>query len=277
MSVDLEELMAQEVVELRAGGCALGTVYLARLALRRFIAFRGNVETQAVTRNVVGLYVASLWTSMGPRSVRREVASLRAAWTRARLPNPWTSLPAIRVDPVELRIVTQREELLMRHAAPRDLRLWIALCLETGARPGEISALRSDDVLRDRAAILIQSRRFLRTKTRRSRMAHLRETTHRELLLRVAPGATPWGASSTRAILARMRRQLSVLCSEVGIRRVRPQDLRRTVGTRLALAGVSPAIAARVLGHSDPSTTMRYYTRVQDADAAAAVARTWTA
>ena len=48
-----------------------------------------------------------------------------------------------------------------------------------------------------------------------------------------------------------------------------------TLATRMAMAGISPAIAARVLGHASPVTTMMYYTRVLEADAAAAVARTW--
>jgi len=277
MSRKLSDLQAAEVLKLEAAGSAKGTVYLAALAIRRLIENGGDVDATAITTEIATRYAAQLWTNLAARSVRREVKSLQAAWNREDLPNPWARLPAIRVDPVELRIVTASEEIALRERASRDLRLWIALCLETAARPGEICALRSEDVLRDRAAILIQSRRTARTKTRESRMASLRDATHRQLVLRVGRGSLPWGSAAPRAILSRMRRRLYRLCARVGIPKVKPQDLRRTVGTRLALAGVSPAIAARVLRHSDPTTTMRYYTRVQDADAAAAVARTWTA
>lgn len=277
MSHDLRSLHAEELLLLRAAGRAPGTIYLVDLALRHFLDFVGNGRVAAVDRQLAARYVENLWSTLGPRSIRREVGCLRAAWNRAQVPNPWAALPVIQVDPVDLRIVSREEERLLRAEASRDLSLWISICLESGARPGEICALRARDVLRDRAAILIQSRTSARTKTRKSRMSVLSVETHATLLLRVARGQAPWGSRRPRKVLASMRRALYRLCAALSIPRVTPQDLRRTVGTRLALEGINPMIAAKILGHSDPSTTMRYYTRVQDADAASAVSRTWTA
>ena len=273
----LQELENREVLALRAGGRADGTIYLARLALRRLAGRVGaSFDVADVDVECAGLYAGDLWESLCGRSVRRELGCLRAAWRRAHVtPCPWSELPPIRVDPVPLRIVTADEERLLRSAAGERLSLWLAVALETGARPGEIAALRSADVLRDRAAILIQSRANQRTKTRgSSRMNAVSAETHKKLVHIASLVENVWCADP-RLVGPRVRQALYRLCELVGVPRVMLQDLRRTVATRMAMAGISPAIAARVLGHASPVTTMMYYTRVLEADAAAAVARTW--
>lgn len=271
------ELHGSEMSVLRALGRAAGTVYLADLAFRRLLcALGGDAEVVDISAAIAAEHVRDLWNGRGPRSVRREVCCLRSAWSRAALsPNPWRAVSAIRVDPVELRIVTADEERALYSGADPVLALWLAVALETGARPGEICALRPRDVLRDAGAVVIESRAGARTKMRASRMCAVSGDTLARLVVRGMFGRELWGPGCGAAVLNRVRDRLYSLCDRVGVPRVRPQDLRRTVGTRLALAGVNAGIAARVLGHSDVSTTLRFYTRVQDADAAAAVARTW--
>jgi integrase len=39
-------------------------------------------------------------------------------------------------------------------------------------------------------------------------------------------------------------------------------DLRRTLGPRMAAAGINQRVASEVLGHSDPRVTARYYQHV---------------
>lgn len=273
----LLDLQASEVCTLRALGRAKGTVYLADLAFRRLLAaLGGDVDALEITSSIAAEHVRDLWKGRAPRSVRREVCCLRSAWTRAELVvNPWRALARIRVDPVELRILSAEEERLLRSAADSELGLWLSVALETGARPGEICALRSRDVLRDRSAVLVESRAGARTKTRSARMCSVSADTLARLVVLGLRGGGLWGEGSARCVLARFRGRLDSLCGRVSIARVLPQDLRRTVATRLALAGVNAGIAARVLGHSDVATTLRFYTRVQDADARAAVALTW--
>jgi len=40
-------------------------------------------------------------------------------------------------------------------------------------------------------------------------------------------------------------------------------DIRRTVGTRLAEAGINEAIAAAYLGHTDIHTTAKFYQKIR--------------
>jgi len=47
------------------------------------------------------------------------------------------------------------------------------------------------------------------------------------------------------------------------IERCTLHDIRRTVGTRLAEAGVNEAVAAAYLGHSDIRTTQRFYQKIR--------------
>ena len=47
-------------------------------------------------------------------------------------------------------------------------------------------------------------------------------------------------------------------------RKVTPQDCRRTVASLLAARGVNQKVAAEFLGHSDITTTSKYYQAVQE-------------
>ena len=49
-----------------------------------------------------------------------------------------------------------------------------------------------------------------------------------------------------------------------GLQRVRIKDLRSDFGSRLANNGVDLAVAQRLLGHSSPVVTMRYYVTIQE-------------
>ena len=98
----VHELRDAEVLGLRAAGRATGTVYLAALALDRLGA-SWSCAVEDLDRMAATKYVGSLWSILGARSIRREVASLRCAWRRGHVrPCPWSPLPTIRVDPVEL-------------------------------------------------------------------------------------------------------------------------------------------------------------------------------
>ena len=49
-----------------------------------------------------------------------------------------------------------------------------------------------------------------------------------------------------------------------GLNGVRFKDLRSDFGSRLANNGVDLAVTQRLLGHSSPVVTMRYYVSIQD-------------
>jgi integrase len=70
---------------------------------------------------------------------------------------------------------------------------------------------------------------------------------------------------------ARLRRMWYRLMREAGIRRIKPYDAsRHAAASYLSRQGVSPAIIAAWLGHSDPSFTMKVYVHARPEDLAAA-------
>ena len=70
---------------------------------------------------------------------------------------------------------------------------------------------------------------------------------------------------------ARLRRVWYRLMREAGIRQIKPYDAsRHAAGSYLSRQGVSPAIIAAWLGHSDPSFTMKVYVHARPEDLAAA-------
>jgi len=69
----------------------------------------------------------------------------------------------------------------------------------------------------------------------------------------------------------KLRRAWHRLMREAGVRKIRPYDAsRHAAGSYLARLGVSPAIIAAWLGHTDPSFTMKTYVHSRPEDLAAA-------
>ena len=183
--------------------------------------------------------------------------------------------------------------------AARDdpaLAVFIALAASTGARRGELVALRWSDV--DLAAGVVHIRRSLvgsrdglvekDTKTHQARRVALDATTvgllveHRRLAAALADdcavdlpasafvfsnevgGITPWHPNSVTRSFNRVR-------DAAGLDGVRLHDLRHFVASRLLAAGVDVRTVAGRLGHRNAATTLNVYAHfLADADREAA-------
>lgn len=69
-----------------------------------------------------------------------------------------------------------------------------------------------------------------------------------------------------------IRRALTRLCDQAGVRRCSPHDLRRTYASAALEAGVDIATVQQAMGHADPRTTSRYDRRGEAAQQNAAAA-----
>jgi integrase len=180
-------------------------------------------------------------------------------------------------------------------AAAGDLQatIWLRLALATGARRGEVLALRWPAVDLDRGTVrfvasMNEDRTVKATKTDRERTITLDPGTvdalrswralqvSRALELGVkAPrscfvlsnaldGSIPWRPDGASQRFRRLRER-------AGVGDIRLHDLRHTNATLMLRNGVDPMTAAYRLGHSRPTTTMNVYGHVVDgADRAAA-------
>jgi integrase len=175
------------------------------------------------------------------------------------------------------------------------------LAASSGARRGELIALRWKDIDLDRGTLSIERGVVIvdgqlieqGTKTHQSRRITLDGTTrtnlslHRSRMEKAAEsagssigadsfvfsetldGSTPWRPDSTT-------RAFRSLCQRAGVGRIRLHDLRHYVATRLLTAGVDVRTVAGRLGHRNPSTTLNVYSHFvpeSDQEAADALGR----
>jgi integrase len=175
------------------------------------------------------------------------------------------------------------------------------LAASSGARRGELLALRWSDIDLDRGALSIercivrvgdslleqgtkthQSRRIsLDSGTITSLQLHYQQATERARLAgstissksfvfsHTVDGSTPWHPDSTSRAFRR-------ICEQAGVTSVRLHDLRHYVATRLLTAGVDVRTVAGRLGHRNPSTTLNVYSHFvpeTDKEAADALGR----
>ena len=165
-----------------------------------------------------------------------------------------------------------------------DLATFVMLAASSGARRGELIALRWKDIDLDRGTLSIERGLVLvdgqlieqGTKTHQSRRITLDGTTRENLRLHrsrmeeaagsartaissesfvfseTLDGRTPWRPDSTT-------RAFRSLCRRAGVGGVRLHDLRHYVATRLLTAGGDVRTVAGRLGHRNPSTTLNVY------------------
>lgn len=135
----------------------------------------------------------------------------------------------------------------------------VVVAIDTGARRGELLALRWRDVdLAARRVRVVAEN----AKTQRARSVPL--TTRAVAALEsLSPGASPEAFVFARSgkPMRSPRNAWVGACRNAGLVDLHFHDLRATCGTRLCGAGVSIAEVARVLGHANVATTFRHYVR----------------
>ena len=218
--------------------------------------------------------------------------------------NPAIDASPPRVPHRELRPPTPEEVVsLFATAQSRDpaLAAYLLLAASTGARRGELIALRRDDIDLSTGMLAIE-RGIVRvgaelleqgTKTHQARRVSLDPRTVEVLTSHLASqndlavsvgaaflpngfvftnsidGSTPWRPES-------VTRSFSRLCARCGVVGVRLHDLRHYVATRLLTSGIDVRTVAGRLGHRNPSTTLNVYAHFlpgSDREASAALAR----
>ena len=202
--------------------------------------------------------------------------------------------PAVRGKQTRPPTIEELTQLL--DAADDDFRTFLFVAMTTGARRGELAALRWRDVdlegktitirqsvAEDRDSILIKD-----TKSHQVRAVALDDetvamlTAHKEHVGELARECgseltedrfvfSPRPGNDTCYVPKVLSRRFTRLCERTKIKGVRLHDLRHFAGSQLVAAGVDIRTVSARLGHSRPSITLDIYThRVQDNDRAAA-------
>lgn len=185
---------------------------------------------------------------------------------------PWTRIKAFkRVDEARLRYLTGAEASRLVNACPKDLRQLVRGALLTGARFGELVALRVVDMDAKTGRIYIaesKSGRPRHVPLNAEGLALFRSLatgkTGDAPLFEKADG-TAWGKNHHV-------RPLAVACTAAKVKpSVRFHELRHAYASNLATAGVPLFTIAKLLGHSDTRVTERHYAHLADKTLADAV------
>jgi integrase len=252
-------------------------------------------------RDLDALYAALGRQGKATSTIRKAHLVISAALAQAVRHDLLDRNVALNADPPAVRSKQTRpptiEELAqLLDAADDDFRVFLFVAMTTGARRGELAALRWRDVdldartitirqsvAEDRDSILIKD-----TKSHQVRAVALDDETvamlagHQERVEKLAAGCgsdltpdrfvfSPRPGNDTCYVPKVISRRFTRLCERTKIKGLRLHDLRHFAGSQLVAAGVDIRTVSARLGHSRPSITLDIYShRVQDNDRAAA-------
>lgn len=148
---------------------------------------------------------------------------------------------------------------------------FVRLCLFTGARSGNVRQMRWSDVDLENRVWTIGVEDMKNGDVMR---VHLTEKAVAVLASRERFEGCDWvfpqRGGKIDAPMWRPGRQWDKLCAAAGLKDCTPHDLRRSVGSHMAMQGCSMPVIASVLGHRDLKSTA-VYARVAQSAASAAV------
>lgn len=181
--------------------------------------------------------------------------------------------PFAKVDEARIRFLTDAESVRLVNACPADLRALVRAALLTGARWGELAALRVADVTTsgDRPTMYVAQSKSGKPRhiplNAEGRELFAAQTLGKlgDALVFVRADGDPWGHNHHM-------RALKAACTVAKIRpAVRFHELRHTYASHLAQAGIDLLTIAKLLGHADTRITARHYAHLADKTLAAAV------
>lgn len=145
-------------------------------------------------------------------------------------------------------VLTAEAETLLRQALTPEQWGTVAFLLGTGARRAEMLAAQAGDIDLEQRTVRLRG-----TKTAAAaRVIPVLELTRPYLEAAVLPCA--WRVVGQR---------LPKVCKRLGLPPLSPNDLRRTLGTRLMASGADPYDVAKVLGHASIAMLRRVYERMR--------------
>lgn len=263
-----------------------------------------KARVDRITPLMVQAALSRIADDVSPRASRAARKVLQAAMRDAvRLGvivrNPVEAVRGVAYTPQQAKVWTAAEVVRFIDTCTERRSWYLPLfytALTTGARMGELYALRWGDV--DRGSLVIErtssghgkARTVGAPKTRAGRrrlpisadLARVLESHRMALSLQGLPDGdeAPVFPSEAGTLLtySNTRRALHHWADRARVPRIRPHDLRHTFASMAIAQGMSPADLARQLGHSDAGFTLRQYVhffeRVQPREALSLAALT---
>lgn len=194
-------------------------------------------------------------------TILKELRVLGAAW-KLGLRNgtvrvPWeTVCPELDDDHEDRdRYVLPWEMVGLATVLPEHRAAWVAFSVATGAEYAAMRRAREGDASKDFVTVHVRG-----TKRRtRDRIAVLALREQRALLEWALAHADGGVGGRLFSAWPNVRNDLAKACEHLGIPRLSPNDLRRTYGKWLRIAGSAPDLIGAAMGHADSRMVERVY------------------
>ena len=262
----ISELSARELREwLEALAAAPARVRTSRFADRQTVRSAPKTANEKRARRATANRILSVLKALLNRAYHDGQVTDDSAW---RVVKPFS-----KVDEARVRFLTNAEATRLINACPSDLRPLVHAALLTGARYGELVALRMNDVFLDRAQIYVAESKSGKPRyiaLNADGIALFKEATagkQGDALIFTKADGTRWGKNHHV-------RALQHACTVIKIQPVIAfHELRHTYASHLAQAGVDLLTIAKLLGHADTRITAKHYAHLADKTLSDAVAK----
>ena len=223
----------------------------------QLIPHLGGLRTSKIRQEDIERFQAERLAAVSSGTVKKEMMRLKhilnraVAWRYIK-DTPAKGISKVTPPPGRIRYLSPEERCTILQSARPELRLFILAALQTGARRGELAALRWSDI--DMKTRMIT---FANTKNGERRVVPLTDTL-RETLQTLPRPLDPQARVLLNLTASAVSTAFHRLTGDLSIPNLRFHDLRHDVASTLTMAGVSQRAIMEILGHKDPRMTLRY-------------------
>jgi len=193
------------------------------------------------------------------RAAVRDHVIERSPWDGIKRPRYWA----------RTRVLSKDEQALLLAKLNAGYQRLVTVTLGTGLRERELLGLRPEDVMESQKLLTVRCESAKGGKARELplRPEVLETLRAQATAMNVGPGDRLWTQGPSAVV-----KYLQAAAKRAGIPPLCMHDLRRTFGTRCAVAGMPLPQLQRIMGHHSAEVTMKYYVHLQRDDLSKALA-----
>ena len=233
------------------------------------VAFSGSVDKPAarITTDDIRAYIGLLSTrGLRDSSIQTHINTLRSFFSWLELEdairkNPMRKIKSLKIDRMATRRPLELEEMERLRDGCRTYkeRALVEFLASSGCRLSEVIGIRANQVDWEKRSVTVLGKghkeRTVYFSVRAKLMLQEYLSSRRGGISLFASSRTPYASMSSRAI----ERTLQGIGERAGIvRRIHPHILRHTFATQALRGGMDLTVIQRLLGHTDPKTTLIY-------------------
>ena len=226
--------------------------------LKNLVPYFGEKYLHEITSEMLERYKAHRKETVSVASVNRELALVKCMFNKAITwgyanGNPVRGVKLFKENNWRTRFLEREEIGRLLSCSPPMLRAILTVALNTGMRKGEIQNLKWRDVDFERSYIVV-----LYTKNGEKRFIPMNEAVKKALIsVRKNPESAYIFAGKDGEPF-NFRKSFETALRKSGIKDFRFHDCRHTFASHLVMSGIDLNTVRELLGHKEPTMTLRY-------------------